>query len=309
MQLRTFIIASISISVLGSAAGAQSGPDCHDLQSVGAPGVLYYIPGPTNVNATTRWAPLPAVIEQSAGSQDLQLAYIVPTKHNDGETGALVVKITRTNPANSTTPDLSNFRIKLFRPAITTTCKGRYFTDYIHGSGDLYRPEVNDSVYVADYIYYHKTQSDAGQSTIYGFHFDYRDRAGRCVSTDDKRNGNRQQFLYDDRERDNSLVIANIKENLGTVANAFAAPDYLQEMLKDKRLAALFHGYLQYGQLETQLYQYKYPDNACVAITVRSLQKDDTIRLTLNNIEQRGVNGRFLSASSRTEKTVTVKIH
>jgi hypothetical protein len=308
MRLQTIVIASASMTALVSVAAAQSGPSCADLVNVGKPGVLYYKPAQLNASAPAGWAPLPGTIMPSTSGQALQLSYIVPARHTADEAGALVVKIARTGTPGSVDNTIANFHIRLYRPEVTTTCKGRYAWDYLSWSGNLVRPQVDSTVYAADYLYYHKTTSDAGQSTIYGFHFDYRDRAGQCVATDDKKNGNREQFLFEDRERDNSLVVANIKRNLSAVAEAFAAPEFIKEVLQDKRLAEAFAKYQAYTQLETQLYPYKYPDAACVAFTVQNVQKGETLLVTLNNLEQRAVNGRFLPASSRREDQVTVKV-
>jgi hypothetical protein len=299
------ISALTSIAFLGPPALAQSF-DCGDLRNTGRPGQLYMVSAAAQ--NSPRWVPLPSAVTSSGGYERLTLAYIVPVASR-GQTGSLLVKIARQSSVSQSEQAASNLRIRLTRRAVTTTCKGRYASDYVKGLfDDLIRPDVQTDVGVADYIYYHKTDSDSGQTEIYGFHYEYRDKAGRCISTDDKRNGNRQQFLYVGRERDNSLVVANVKDNLGLVARAIGAPDYLEKLLEDKRARELLTGYLKYRKLETQLHHYKHPESTCVAFPVADIEKGEMISLSLNNLEQRDARGRLLPASSRKEKSTSVQI-
>jgi|GraSoi2013_115cm_1033766.scaffolds.fasta_scaffold18261_2 hypothetical protein len=310
--MRNFNLGVVTVLLLTStfnprAFGQTNG--CGDLQEKGVPGRIYVQTTASGFQdpTTSRWKPLSSTLQTNDGVQEIQLGYLVPATQGSGETGSLIIKIARQNMSKSDEQAAPSSHIRLFRRSFTTTCKGRYFSDWF---GSLVRPEVSADVSITDYIYYHKTDADSGQPEIYDFHVDYRDKNGNCVSTDDKRNGNRQQFLFTNRTREEGLVLANIKANLDLVATAYSAPGYVSKVLadKDNRVRELVTGYLKYSKLETQLHQYKIPDAACVLFSIQNPEPGENISIRLNNLEQRDANGRFLPASERKERQYRVQL-
>jgi hypothetical protein len=217
----------------------------------------------------------------------------------------MVVKISHTSGAAQNVPA----RIRITRPAFTSDCRGRYVTDYNLFANELIRAEVNTEVGIAEYIYYHKTRSDIGQEAIYGFHLDYRDYKGTCIKTDDKKNGNRQQFLFgNDRQPDNSLVLANIQQNVTAVVQALGAEQYVKKLWKSRSsLHDLVTNYLRNGQMETHLYPYELASYRCISFPVNAIYPGDTVTVTLNDLEQRDNTGNLVPSHARRESSFYIR--
>lgn len=299
--MRSHIPVPIAVALFLSCAQANAQtPDCSDLQSSGIPGQLYlWAKASSDPQVPARWMRAPETIP---GNATLNFAYLIPGGRQP-RSGAVIVKVARSSSQPPTPESAVNLRVSLSRAAVPTTCYGRYASDHVvRWFRDVVRLQVQTSVPVADYIYYHKTDSDAGQPDLHRFHFEYRDTAGRCKSTDDKDNGNRQQFLFEKNpQRDNSLVLANIKNNLARVAEAFGAPDYVGHGLRDKGTENSLKRYQKYSNLETRLYEYKHPGSACVAFSLADALKGEDIVLTFNDLEYR-------KNRARIEKSVTIKV-
>jgi hypothetical protein len=307
--MRAFRLVALSVAlvpVLGAPSGSAQSVDCRNLQTTGIPGRVYILARSEaqQSGAISKWVPLPQIVQIGDSHQDIQLAYLLPSTKGANDSGSLIIKIARQSSIRQTEQGASNLRVRLLRPAFTSTCKGRSVWDYLGGTVG---PPVSFDVGVADYIYYHKTDVD-GSMDIYRFHVDYRDKNGNCISTDDKKNGNRQQFLFGNRIRDQGLIVANIKNNLGLVARAYGAPEYVSDALKDTRTRELMTEYLNYSRLETQLHQYKTVESTCVPFIVGSPEKGESVSVRLNDLEQRNAAGQFLAASARQEKRLSFQI-
>jgi hypothetical protein len=303
VTIRSFLVAGVWL--IPSLSLAQENSCASLLATRGVlPGPLYYLGA--NGLGTTKWYWLQPgqKLRVGNGTPSVQFASIVPGHAGSKGTGMMLVKITHVNSSAQN----ASARIRVVRPAFETDCKGRYLTDYFYVfSSQLNRPEVSSDVDIADYIYYHKTRSDIGQETLYGFHVDYRDYRGFCIKTDDKRNGNRQQFLFeDDRRQDNSLVLANIRENVTAVARPLGAEQYVNKLFPRKSgrsLHDLVAAYLKNSRIETHLYPYDLASSRCISFVIDSIYPEDVVTIRLNDLEQRDKNGNLLPALARHERT------
>lgn len=217
----------------------------------------------------------------------LQLAYVLPAQR-DAHSGAITIKIARRIESNER-QKTKLATIRLVRSAYERICGVRDVRDILFFWFPV-RLAVDANVPVSEYIYYHKTTSDFRQTTLYDFHLDYKDRSGVCVGTDDRGNGNRQQFLYgDDKSQDNSLVLANLEGAFVAAAQA-ALPGAVGSALKtikpSQKLGLLRDEYIKFHKLETQLYLYQ-PDTQCISLALPGVERAEKITVELSDLEQR----------------------
>ncbi|HUD85541.1 MAG TPA: hypothetical protein VMR17_03760 [Xanthobacteraceae bacterium] len=253
-------------------------------------------------------------ISVTGADQILQFAYIVPDGGVSPRTGILVVKLTQKDRNFSQRPLPST--IHLVRKTFPYVCGFRDVGDLSAWWTGFILP-IEDDVDIREYIYYHKTRSDFGASRLYAFHINYKDRDGVCVATDDKSNGNRQQFLFEDRASDNSLVASNFRRGLAGGAEAVAGTlgeagevvgKVAEAVAGEDRLEAIAKTYQAYGQLETQMYSYAIPNSPCVSFSVQHVSPGQTLKVTLNDLEQRQRDGKRPSATARMDKSWTFYI-
>jgi hypothetical protein len=239
-------------------------------------------------------APLPRSVTLNLGQlqQGLQLSYSVQSPARSAHAGMLVIKIyrpVRIEAGGVTTEDT----IRVRRKAYPYVCGRRDLYGWFHVGQGL----VDEQVPVRDYIYYHKTTSDVSQ-TLTGFHVNYRDDSGVCTATDDRSNGNRQQFLYGRDRRPENLIAGVFGRGLSSgVAAATEGPAFrpfrgtveriARRLPNEERLTALVTSYARFGKKETQLHPYNTANARCVQFDVPDPQHGQIIVVQVNDLEER----------------------
>ncbi len=259
------------------------------------PGILYYSANPLPQNA---------VIQIGQFPRTLTLAYVIPNASSPPRPGILAVKIGRENLNSGSQSRGGANTVHIKRGPYEYVCGfGNIRAVYYAGFGGTWAP-VDDHVSLSDYIYYHKTTSDYTQKTLANFHLNYKDLQGICTRTDDKRNGNREQFLHgSDRERDNRIVWARVASGAAVAAKTLAkgapAPfaDWFGSVADTAQQTANQYSAvtaidLKYGQLETQIVPYSTATSSCVGLQILDVQSGQRITIAINDLEQRASNGR-----------------
>jgi hypothetical protein len=245
--------------------------------------------------------PRQAKIEVGAFPRDLHLDYKMPAGASPPHAGIVAVKISRTpNPSNA------NATVRIRRDPYPYVCGTRDVVDVFNFGNFLGRvyATVDNEVPVADYIFYHKTTSDFRQVALYNFHVYYRDRNGSCVRTDDKKNGNREQFLYDERKRENQLIAQQLYESAALAAKAIAkgtpgeryTQDVANKIEGSSEIHALSAKYASLGRLETQIHSYS-DNHGCIPIEISEARSGQSVTITVNDLERRDWHGRRLEGT------------
>jgi hypothetical protein len=226
----------------------------------------------------------------------------------------LVVKLTQKDRDSAAQSPSST--IHIVRKTFPYMCSFRDAGDVITWwTGSI--PPVEDDVEIKEYIYYHKTRLDFRATRLYAFHINYKDRDGVCVATDDKANGNRQQFLFEDRTPDHSLVASNFRRGVAAATTAVAGTlgevgeivgKFADVVGGEDRLEAIAETYRSHGKLETHMYSYTIPNSHCISFTVRHVSPEQRLKIVLNDLEQRGRDGKRPAAANRTETPWTFYI-
>jgi hypothetical protein len=239
----------------------------------------------------------------------LSLVYLIPNAGSPLRPGILVVKIARENLSSPSRGGASTVHIE--RGAYPYVCgvpnikAAGYLLGQYLGFSYSFMP-VDDDVSLRDYITYHKTTTDYTQRVLYNFHVNYRDFQGICTRTDDKSNGNREQFLHgSDRELNNRIVWARVIS--GATAAAAQAAESLpyseywavpaarraQEAAKTyEESSQVMPVDSKYARLETQIHPYSTASSSCVPFEISNVQSGERITVTLNDLEHHESQGR-----------------
>src|SRR5262249_15326604 len=190
--------------------------------------------------------------------QNVQLVYFVQGSARASHAGMVVIKIYRPVRVEAGGPATED-TVRIRRNAYPYVCGRRDVYGWFHAGQAL----LDEQVPVREYIYYHKTTSDVSEA-LTRFHVNYRDDSGLCTATDDRSNGNRQQFLYGrDRKPENLIAGAFGRGFSGAVAAATetsqlkpfrgAIKRFARQLPNEERLTALVASYARFGKKETQL--------------------------------------------------------
>jgi len=249
---------------------------------------------------------LPSYAKISVASpfRDLHLTYKMPPDELRAPAGIVAVKISQVpNPSDS--PAM----VRIRRDSYPYVCGTRDALDVINFYNWLQRvsPPVDQLIPVEDYIYYHKTTSDFRQVALYNFHVHYKNRAGSCVRTDDKSNGNREQFLYGERTLDNRLIAQHVSEGVGVAIASAAAgklkgtpaeeyseaqADKIKKAIKNNaEISTLSGRYMKLGKLETQIHSYS-DNHGCIPIEISEAQSGQEVTISINDLERRDWHGK-----------------
>ncbi len=298
------MLSTVACLALGSTTLAFAQNGCNPLPNGATnPGALQF---------AAASAPLPSHNVRLAIGQaprPLSLVYLIPNAGSPPRPGILVVKIARENLNSLSRGGASTVHIE--RGAYQYVCgapnikAAGYFVGQYLGFSYSFMP-VNDDVSLRDYITYHKTTTDYTQRALYNFHVNYRDFQGVCTRTDDKSNGNRQQFLHgSDRELNNRIVWARVIQG-AVAAAAKAAPSLpyseywavpaatrAEEAAKTYEESSEVIGIdKKFARLETQIHSYSTANSSCVPFEISNVQSGERITVTLNDLEQRESHGR-----------------
>src|ERR1051326_4644037 len=137
------------------------------------------------------------------------------------------------------------------------------------------------TVPISKYVIYHMTRTD-DPPRLNRFHFGYANSRNRCIDTDDKSNGNRQQFLISTETPDQTAVLlARGVRSTGATASTVSPP--APDQLEVARFA-------DYSRFTTHITTYTTKDRTCFTFSLGSdeISYSASVRITINDLEARG---------------------
>ena len=134
------------------------------------------------------------------------------------------------------------------------------------------------SVSVREYVTYHATSTDT-PPILSKFHFKYTNSEGKCVKTDDKTNGNRQQFLINYRTPDMTAQL--LSNGVPRLSSAMANPP------ANSPIQAEMNSYTEYSRFTTRIATYSGLGRGCFVFTPKNIVYSVPVTISVNDLEAR----------------------
>jgi hypothetical protein len=144
---------------------------------------------------------------------------------------------------------------------------------------------IDASVSVTRYLGYHKYSLPDDE--LFRFHLNYRDASRRCSSTDDKANGNIEQFLYGgdaDRVRETAETLKNVVRQLRSLSDEA----YASEAGQNSSLNNALMPYRKYSYMETRIVPNLDSSRVCNEFHLGDLKPGSKVMIDVNSLLERG---------------------